>query len=130
MRIKALGAIVALTAVPFGTCLRDAAAVSGNDPPIPCEAVDSIGNASMSADGTITLRVRSLWPQPFAETTLVYAPGDAQYGMINAISAASRPDKPSRCRRCAAPIRSRERNRHRHSRYQTNIVCHGLVFRR
>jgi hypothetical protein len=82
MRIKALGAIVALTAVLLGAHLRGAAAVSGNDPPIPCEAVDSVGHASMSADGTITLRVRSLWPQPFAETTLVYAPGDAQYGMI------------------------------------------------
>ena len=36
----------------------------------------------MSADGTITLRVHALWPQPFAETELVYAPGDPRYGEI------------------------------------------------
>ncbi len=58
-------------------------AVAGSsDPPIPCEAIDSVGTAKMSADGTITLRVHSLWPQPFAESQLVYAPGDALYGEI------------------------------------------------
>jgi hypothetical protein len=82
MRIKALGAIAASAAALLGADLTGARAAGGNGPPIPCEAIDSVGNASMSADGTITLRVRSLWPQPFAETTLVYAPGDAQYGMI------------------------------------------------
>ena len=58
------------------------AAADGNNPPIPCEAVDSVGTATMSADGTITLRVHALWPQPFAETKLVYAPGDPHYGDI------------------------------------------------
>jgi hypothetical protein len=58
------------------------AAADGNSPPIPCEAIDSVGTAKMSADGTITLRVHALWPQPFAETELVYAPGNPQYGDI------------------------------------------------
>jgi len=58
------------------------AAADGNSPPIPCEAIDSVGTAKMSADGTITLRIRSLWPQPVAETELVYAPGSSQYGDI------------------------------------------------
>jgi hypothetical protein len=82
MRIKALGAIAASAAALLGAHLTGARAAGANGAPIPCEAIDSVGSASMAADGTITLRVRSLWPQPFAETTLVYAPGDAQYGMI------------------------------------------------
>jgi hypothetical protein len=57
-------------------------AVAGGDPPIPCEAIDSVGTARMSADGTITLRVHSLWPQPFAESELAYAPGNALYDEI------------------------------------------------
>ena len=53
-----------------------------DDVPIPCEAIDSVGRAKMSADGTITLRIRSLWPRPFAEAQLVYGPRDAHYGEI------------------------------------------------
>jgi hypothetical protein len=87
MWIKGLRRIGGLVAVLFCAVLGDAAAASRNDPPlnnlpIPCEAIDSVGTAKMSADGTITLRIRSLWPQPPAETTLVYAPGDAQYVLI------------------------------------------------
>jgi hypothetical protein len=48
-------------------------------PEIPCEAVESIGTAEMSADGTITLRLRSLSPNPIAEGVLTYAPDDPQY---------------------------------------------------
>jgi hypothetical protein len=59
-----------------------AAGAGSSDPPIPCEAIDSVGTAKMSADGTITLRVHSLWPQPFAESQLVYAPDTALYGEI------------------------------------------------
>ena len=59
-----------------------AAAAERNSPPIPCETVDSVGLAKMSADGTITLRVRSLWPQPFAESQMVYAPDNALYAEI------------------------------------------------
>ena|SRR5579862_3368670 len=50
--------------------------------PIPCDDIDSIGRAKMSADGTITLQLRSLWPNPIAETQLIYPPGDPQYEEI------------------------------------------------
>jgi|SRR5271169_1755303 len=55
-----------------------AAAADRNSPPIPCEAVDSVGTAKMSADGTITLALRA-WPKPPAESQLVYAPNNSQY---------------------------------------------------
>ena len=50
--------------------------------PIPCEAIDSVGTAKMAADGTITLQLRSLWPDPIAEGQIVYAPDDPQYDEI------------------------------------------------
>lgn len=55
---------------------------SAQDMPIPCEAIDSVGSARMSADGTITLRIRSLWPRPRGEAERFFAPGDAHYGEI------------------------------------------------
>jgi hypothetical protein len=58
------------------------AATDLNSQPIPCEAIDNVGKAKMSADGTITLQLRSLWPDPIAETQLVFAPDDPQYGEI------------------------------------------------
>jgi hypothetical protein len=58
------------------------AAADTDSMPIPCEDVDSVGMAKMSADGTIALRVRSLWYQPVAEYRFVYAPGDPQYDAI------------------------------------------------
>jgi hypothetical protein len=36
----------------------------------------------MSADGAITLRLHTLWPQPFAESEHVYAPNDPHYAFI------------------------------------------------
>src|SRR5271155_2459091 len=48
-------------------------------PPIPCAEVESIGTAQMSADGVITLRLRSLSPNPIAEGVLTYTPDDPQY---------------------------------------------------
>jgi hypothetical protein len=51
-------------------------------PPIHCEDVESIGSASMSADGTITLQLRSLSHNPDAEAVLTYAPDDPQYDEI------------------------------------------------
>jgi len=48
-------------------------------PATPCEAVESIGTAEMAADGTITLRLRLLSPNPIAESVLTYAPDDPQY---------------------------------------------------
>jgi hypothetical protein len=50
--------------------------------PIPCDDIDSVGRAKMSSDDTITLQLRSLWPNPIAETQLVYAPDDPQYEEI------------------------------------------------
>jgi hypothetical protein len=50
--------------------------------PIPCEDIDSVGIAKMSADGAIALRIRSLWYQPIAEHRFVYAPDDPQYDAI------------------------------------------------
>jgi hypothetical protein len=52
------------------------------DAPIRCEDLDSVGTARMSANGVITLRLRSLWPEPKAETELAYTPDDPQYDEI------------------------------------------------
>jgi hypothetical protein len=49
---------------------------------IPCAAIASIGSADMSNDGTITLHLRALWPDPVAEGELIYAPDDPQYEEI------------------------------------------------
>jgi hypothetical protein len=59
-----------------------ALAADQNSQPIPCEDIDSVGRAKMSADGTITLQLRSLWPDPVAESELVFAPDDPQYEEI------------------------------------------------
>src|ERR1700756_4851485 len=63
-------------------CAGAFAATDLNSQPIPCEAIDSVGRAKMSADGTITLQLHSLWPDPIAETELVFAPDDPQYEEI------------------------------------------------
>jgi len=69
-------AIAVLVAASFaGT----AAAQDKPSNSIPCSAIDSIGTAEMANDGTITLHLRSLWPDPIAEGELVYAPDDPQY---------------------------------------------------
>ena len=70
------GAAAFLVAASLGST---ALAQFKKDAPIPCEQVASIGTAQMSADGTITLRLRSLWPEPIAEGELTYAPDDPQY---------------------------------------------------
>ena len=59
-----------------------AIAADRSSQPIPCEDIDSVGRAKMSADGTITLELRSLWPDPIAESQLVYPPDDPQYEEI------------------------------------------------
>jgi len=64
-------------------CLAAAAvAAEKSNEPIPCESVESIGVAEMSADGVISLRLRSLSPNPIAEGVLTYAPDDPQYEEI------------------------------------------------
>jgi hypothetical protein len=59
-----------------------ALAADRSSQPIPCDDIDSVGRATMAADGTITLQLRSLWPNPIAEGQLVYAPDDPQYEEI------------------------------------------------
>ncbi len=74
-------AVVVVVAASF------AGAAAAQDRPsdaIPCAAIDSIGTAEMTNDGTITLHLRSLWPDPIAEGELVYAPDDPQYEDIKA----------------------------------------------
>ncbi len=51
-------------------------------PPVTCATVDSIGIAEMTADGTITLHLKSLWPDPHEDSDLTYAPDDPQYAEI------------------------------------------------
>ena len=84
VRIKplrpAMPRITALTLGFFAANLDVAAA--GDSVPIPCEAIDSVGRAQMSAGGTITLRLHALWPQPFTESERVYAPDDPHYAFI------------------------------------------------
>ena len=73
MRARALWPLLALL-------LAVSAPVHAED--VACESVASIGVATMSADGVITLRVRSLPPGPIAEGELRYAPNDPQYADI------------------------------------------------
>jgi hypothetical protein len=76
---RTTGLVSALLAA--GPAAADAIA-AGKDPPITCEALDSVGVAQMSDDGTITLRLRPVWHQPVVKGLLVYAPGDPQYADI------------------------------------------------
>ncbi len=51
-------------------------------PPVTCATVESIGTADMAADGTITLHLKSLWPDAHEDSDLTYAPDDPQYNEI------------------------------------------------
>jgi hypothetical protein len=75
------GALIAASS-PATNFVGAAAAADQSSQPIPCEDVDSVGRAKMAADGTITLQLRSLWPDPIAESELVFAPDDPQYEEI------------------------------------------------
>jgi hypothetical protein len=66
----------------FAVSTTNLDAAAADSVPIPCEAIDSVGRAQMSADGAITLRLHTLWPQPFAESERVYAPDDPHYAFI------------------------------------------------
>jgi hypothetical protein len=74
--------ITAALATSLANFSGNAASTDKNSQPIPCDDIDSVGRAKMSADGTITLQLRSLWPNPIAESQLVYAPDDPQYDEI------------------------------------------------
>jgi hypothetical protein len=79
MRCAAFVVVLAL----FATNLAGTAgAADRSSQPIPCEDIDSVGRAQMSADGTITVQLRSLWPDPIAESQLVFPPDDPQYDEI------------------------------------------------
>ena len=76
-----IAALAVLIAASLARCLS-AAAQDKPSNQIPCSAIDSIGTAEMANDGTITLHLQSLWPNPDAEGDLVYAPDDPQYDEI------------------------------------------------
>jgi hypothetical protein len=77
---RSVAALVCLLASGFAA---PAAAQFKKDlPPVTCANVESIGTAQMSADGTITLHLKSLWPDPSEDSDLTYAPDDPQYGEI------------------------------------------------
>jgi len=59
-----------------------AASVASAQTTPPCDKAGNIGVASMTADGVITLRLRSLPPGPIAEATMRYAPGDPKYDEV------------------------------------------------
>jgi hypothetical protein len=81
--VAVVAAIVAALASSLATNFAGiAVAADRSSQPIPCEDIDSVGRATMSADGTITLALRSLWPDPIAESQLVYPLDDPQYEEI------------------------------------------------
>jgi hypothetical protein len=82
VRRKLLAVIVVTLASSLAGFAVPAAAPDSSSQPIPCDDIDSVGRAKMSADGIITLQLRSLWPNPIAESQLVYPPGDPQYEEI------------------------------------------------
>src|SRR5664280_3728219 len=59
--------------------LGAAAAAAEPKETVPCEQVASIGVATMTDDGVLTLRLRSLPPGPIGEGTMRYKPGDREY---------------------------------------------------
>ena len=73
---------VALALPILANCAGAALAAERSNQPIPCDDIDSIGRAKMSVDGAITLQLRSLWPNPIAESELVFPPDDPQYAEI------------------------------------------------
>ena len=72
-------ALVALFALSFAVPLR---AQSNSGLPIPCEAVDEVGRATMSPDGVITLQLWKLSADSVPARELHFAPGDPRYDDI------------------------------------------------
>jgi hypothetical protein len=81
-QLLSAGLVLALASALASGFTGSTRAADKNNQPIPCDDIDSVGRAKMSAEGTITLQLRSLWPNPIAETQLVYAPDDPQYEEI------------------------------------------------
>lgn len=71
--------IAAILAVTTGLIGPAAGQFKKDLPPVTCASLDSIGVADMAADGTITLHLKSLWPDAHEDSDLTYAPDDPQY---------------------------------------------------
>jgi hypothetical protein len=69
-------------ALLVAACVALSSLAIGADEKASCEAVASIGSATMTPDGVITLQIRSLPPGPIAEGLIRYTPGDAKYEEI------------------------------------------------
>ena len=119
-------AFTAINGVERGARRRkaDAAGAGSSDPPIPCEAIDSVGTARMSADGTITLRAAFTMAAAFRRKSVGLCTAIPPcMARSNAISAVLHQARPNRCRRCAGPIPNREIDANRRGiRHQTNTV--------
>ncbi|HUI15297.1 MAG TPA: hypothetical protein VL048_17705 [Xanthobacteraceae bacterium] len=70
---------VALVLAFVGGLAAPSAAQSDEGPPIPCEALDTVGTAKMSADGVLTLHLRALRFDSIPARDLAYQPGDPHY---------------------------------------------------
>jgi hypothetical protein len=82
-RSVAISRSVVMGFLVAASCVAPAAAQFKRDlPPVTCATVESIGVAQMAADGTITLHLKSLWPDPAGDSDLTYAPDDPQYDEI------------------------------------------------
>lgn len=79
MCFRSGAAIIVLTMTLASPC---AAQFKKDLPPVTCATVESIGVADMAADGTITLHLKSLWPDPHEDSDLTYTPDDPQYDDI------------------------------------------------
>ena len=84
MKFRSAAAAFVTAASLVATCLAGpvAAQFKKDLPPVTCATVESIGTAQMAADGTITLHLQSLWPDPKENTDLAYGPDDPQYDDI------------------------------------------------
>lgn len=78
-REAASGAVVNLPAAALSALVAVTAPVAGTASAPRCEDVSSIGAATMEADGTLSLRLRS---PDGAEGVLVYRPTDERYRSI------------------------------------------------
>ena len=63
LRQVLFASVLVSLAPSLGISFAASARAADRSQPIPCEDIDSVGRAKMSADGTITLQLRSLWPQ-------------------------------------------------------------------
>ena len=80
MRRRSRPATRRSSAAPLALALLVAlAAAAEPKATVPCEQVASIGVATMTDDGAIMLRLRSLPPGPIGEGTMRYKPGDREY---------------------------------------------------